>query len=485
MEKLLDALSKYVPAPVMVAVLGMAVGFLGIHYWRGFRDYSDTLRDRMFLSLVTVVVAGGCLYAINRRPVLPVSGLAPILLVPYFDGDERDQFRTAFSSQLERAFARAGERRPVFRLPAYLAEQESAMQSAQRYGASAAIYGPKVIRDKDTVKLCFHIAMSSSNSTTTFPLVPVEMPVVMLEEIANTLLTVGLTGGTVAAANPVLSRLQVVEAQLAALRASIDERAKAGSALPAPKADYRRKFAIVTGVNEIPGTGFALRFAESDGRAMADALSTYGFETTLLVGKEATRGRVLAALDEVNGKASPDDLVVFYYGGNSTAAIEGGKEKVLRLYLADTRLEDERSAITIRDLRARLDTMKAKHRLAIIDGCHGTTGLDVSPASAGLATEASPSGPILQFFAASGDDEFAMESADAGGGSFTQALVGVLKQSARDGGPLWMHTLVAKTTTLVRAGSNGRQTPKLVTVSGIGEIHWSPAAAATAPTPQD
>jgi hypothetical protein len=116
MDKLFEAIEKYVPAPVMAAVVAMAVGFLAVHYWRGFRDYSDTLRDRTFLSMSVLALAGLGLYVLNRAPALPTFDQSPILLVPYFEGDERDQFRTAFVSQLEQTFSKAGEPRPVFTL---------------------------------------------------------------------------------------------------------------------------------------------------------------------------------------------------------------------------------------------------------------------------------------------------------------------------------------------------------------------------------
>jgi len=44
---------------------------------------------------------------------------------------------------------------------------------------------------------------------------------------------------------------------------------------------------------------------------------------------------------------------------------------------------------------------------------------------------------------------------------------------------LWMHDLVARTTQLVQARSNGKQTPKVVTLSGHGEISFEGPDAST------
>lgn len=111
----------------------------------------------------------------------------------------------------------------------------------------------------------------------------------------------------------------------------------------------------------------------------------------------------------------------------------------------------------------------------MLDGCHGTTGLTESSRASGISAVANnPGEPVLQFFSASSDDEYAMESSELGGGAFTQALIRVLDRGLRDGHGLWMRDIVANTGALIRAQPNVRQTPKLVTVSGEGEVYWSP-----------
>src|SRR4051812_19099952 len=107
MEKLLELAGKYVPAPFVVALLGMAGAFFGVHYWRGYRDYADTFRDRLFISAIVLGIAGGALYYLNRQSPIP-GARKPILIVPFFENDEREQFRKAVAAQLEQAFVRLG-----------------------------------------------------------------------------------------------------------------------------------------------------------------------------------------------------------------------------------------------------------------------------------------------------------------------------------------------------------------------------------------
>jgi hypothetical protein len=132
-----------------------------------------------------------------------------------------------------------------------------------------------VIRDGDVVKLCFYIALTEANAAKPYAMVPVEVPIEQLQEIANTLLVAADQAGQEVAPNPLLVRLEALENQITALRAALDQataRQRNVSATP----EYRRQLALVVGVDEIAGTGFKLRYAESDARAIASALTVRG-----------------------------------------------------------------------------------------------------------------------------------------------------------------------------------------------------------------
>jgi Caspase domain len=330
-----------------------------------------------------------------------------------------------------------------------------------------------LIREKDSVKICFHIAFVASDASKPYAMLPVELPAATLDEIANSLLAVTVSRAGPEQRNPVLSRLDTLERQVEGLKVTIAQvtARQLGSAAPYL---YRRKHAIVVGVDDLPTVGFSLQYAVSDARAFASILAQYGFDTTLFLGNAATKAGVLQALDRLRQTTSDEDLALFYYAGPSIAnPTQGPGQRTLLLFLADSRPNEPASVLTIKDLAKALEVLPARHKLALLDGCHGTTGLPESSGTTGLATEVRPDAPVLQFFAASGNDEYASESAELGGGAFTQALIRVLDRGSHTGHGLWMHDVVAETTALVRAQSHVRQMPKLVTLSGNGEVYWS------------
>lgn len=471
MDKLLELISKYVPVPFTVTLLALAGAFWGVHYWRGFRNYTDTIRDRSFLTLAIVIAGALCLFLINRRPA-PVSSTSPLLIVPLFQNDERDQYRMAFASQLEQSLVRiGGEAGSVYHIPAFLAEEDSAMQSAKHFGVLAALYGPVVIRGKDSVKACFHIAYVGADGSKPYAMVPLEVPTDTLDEISADLL--GAPAGQTGAdrRNPILARLDTLEEQVSALRSALDQATVRQRPSVNPYG-YRQKQALIIGVNAIRNSDFALRYAVSDAKKFATMLESFGFKTTVLL--DATRAGVMEALSHFQQILTPDDLAVVYYAGPSIAQPQLGNGKELLLILADSNLEDVSSVLTINQLAEQMRRFKAHHTLAILDGCHGTTGLHEHSLSAGLAAGPIPSESVLQFFAGTGDDEYGLESAQMGGGAFTQALIHVFDQAAESRHVLWMHELVAQTTVLLQRQAYSKQTPKLVTLSGAGEISFVP-----------
>lgn len=475
MEKLFDAVLKHLPIPIIFGVLAAVVAFLGVHYWRGFRDYGDTLRDRTFLSFSIALVALLLIYLVNKQPTAPASG-PPLILVPFFENDDRDQVRTAFASQLDQALSRAGYSRAVYSIEGSFSEYESAIKSARRLGAQAAIFQAMVIRDKDLTRVCFQIALVSSDSSKPFAMLPVELPAKTLDEIASSVLALAEIATNQFQRSPVFSRIDTLEKQLQEVRAAFDQLVGSQRAVETHQ-NYRRKHAVLVGVNDVADVGFSLQYAVSDAKSFSEVLKNYGFDTTLLLNKFATRASVLDAIAGLRNQATDEDLVVFYYAGNaSVESLPGRRDRSLFLLLADSRLDNIRSSISISELTKALEGTPGRHKIAILDSCYGTTGLTevASSVMSPIATKADS--PIFQYFVASGDDEIAEESSSLGGGAFTQSIIKVLSEGLLTGGNngLWMREVVIRTGTRIREHSMGRQSPKLVTVSGEGEVYWSP-----------
>ncbi|MBV5327008.1 MAG: caspase family protein [Chlorobium sp.] len=422
----------------------------------------------MFLSVIIVIGAVYLLHFVNRRPVSSAA-TAPVLLVPFFENDERGQYRTAFASQLEQALVRSGiPTGSVYQLPAFLKDRDSAVSNAKYFGATAAVYDANVIREKDSTKACFHIAYVAEGSQP-YAMVPLELPAHTANAIGLTLVGATKTPGEIKK-SPILARLDTLEGQIASLRATIDQ-ATALQRTGSTPVKYNNKVALVIGVNTLRGAGFSLQYAVSDAIAFAEALRQIGFRTTLLV--DAQRDQVMASLTELRKNLTSDDLAILYYAGPSLVhKVHGGKDEVV-LPFADSDLSDMTSILSIKQLAEELKSFQARHRLAVLDGCHGTTGLDADSASAGLSAAVTPNEAVVQVLSGSGDDEYGYESAELGGGAFTQTMLQVLGEARRDGSVLWMHELVARTTKLLRTRSSAKQTPKVVTLSGNGEISFA------------
>ena len=399
MDKLLELIGKYVPLPFTIALLTIAGAFLGVHYWRGFRDYSDTIRDRSFLTLSIIIVSALCLFLVNRRSA-PAPSRSPLLVVPLFHNDERDQYRMAFGSQLEQSIVRiGGDAGSIYHIPAFLAEQDSAMQSAKHYGALAARYGPVVIRGKDYVKACFHIAFVGADGSKPYAMVPLEVPTDILDEISADLLSASAGQTGTDRRNPTLARIDALESQVTALRSALDQ----ATVMQRPSVqpyEYRKKKALIIGVNAVRNSGFALRYAVSDAEKFATILRRFDIKTTVMF--DATRADVMGALSNFQQTLTSEDLSIVYYAGPSISQPISSKGKELLLLFADSNLEDLSTAMSINQLTEQMRRFKARHNLAILDGCHGTTGLDEPILSSGLAARQVPSESVFQFFGSSG-----------------------------------------------------------------------------------
>ena len=102
MDKLFDAVLKVIPAEAIPVLLAITAAFFGVYYYKGLRDYADAINDRTFLAVSVVIAAIGLAYFIQKREhaSLP-ENVRPLLLVPDFEDDERRQFKTVFTQQLQ------------------------------------------------------------------------------------------------------------------------------------------------------------------------------------------------------------------------------------------------------------------------------------------------------------------------------------------------------------------------------------------------
>jgi hypothetical protein len=245
-------------------------------------------------------------------------------------------------------------------------------------------------------------------------------------------------------------------------------------------------YALVVGVNlyedpQIP----ALRFAESDARAV------FGFLTTdprspcdpdrveLLLGREATRVGILKKIREhLAVKASrPEDMVLLYFAGHGFADAAG-------TYLAgvDARLDSlPETAISTGTIGEFWSKIRAGRKVLIADACHsgglggirGVGGVTLAPSAAAAAAD--PSAAQTLTIAATGPNEVSSEDARLGEGVFTIALLTGLRGAAdqdKDGrvSADELARYLRREVPALAARAAGKQTPAIDASPGAGAM---------------
>jgi hypothetical protein len=89
------------------------------------------------------------------------------------------------------------------------------------------------------------------------------------------------------------------------------------------------KYAIVIGISDYPGTENDLNYADDDAMVVNTTLTEiYGFKNIYsLIDKNATYDNILTAINDVKGKVTPSDEVVFFFSGHGMKGIADDKDK--------------------------------------------------------------------------------------------------------------------------------------------------------------
>ncbi len=130
--------------------------------------------------------------------------------------------------------------------------------------------------------------------------------------------------------------------------------------------------ALIIGINDYTDPKIPdLATAEADARAMAGVLKKdYGFSTTLLLNKDATKSNIYLALRKLAQETKKGDSVLSYYGGH------GDLDKVYNdgwWIPADARSGDPMSYLDNVQVKKAMRSMKARHVLLISDSCYSGT----------------------------------------------------------------------------------------------------------------
>lgn len=277
------------------------------------------------------------------------------------------------------------------------------------------------------------------------------------------------------------------------------------SAAPGPYF-YNRAAVLAIGVSKYSTTsGFGdLNYAEADAEAVASLLrDRFGYESTTLVGTEATKRGVEEALDRLGGELGERDALIVYFAGHGQIVDlpSFGRAGYLIPHGAPLDPRDASDVARWRDhaidvgwLAERAREMKAQHVVLVADACFSgfmTSRGDLADRVDLRALLGNRSRAVL---AASSDRQRAGESASKGHGYFTAALLEQLERYSSLGEAASLTDLFVEARKLVVAATaslgDGVMTPQMSS-EGEGEFVFLPRSippeviAETVPTGAD
>ncbi|MBP8981172.1 MAG: caspase family protein [Syntrophobacterales bacterium] len=191
-----------------------------------------------------------------------------------------------------------------------------------------------------------------------------------------------------------------------------------------------RSYALLIGINAYRGDVGRLQTAVADARAVAQVLKDdYGFQTTLLLDAQATRGNILKNLDRFKKSLNPEDRFLLYYAGHGWHDRETETSYWLPAEAEKTNTVDW---IMSKQVTDELRRMRARQVMVVADSCYaGTIDRAFNPEIAAEGTrevylrkmQEKPSRVLI----ASGGAEPVTDSGGGGHSIFAAVLLRALK----------------------------------------------------------
>ncbi len=205
-----------------------------------------------------------------------------------------------------------------------------------------------------------------------------------------------------------------------------------------------RSFALVIGINGFEDPRFAaLKYAETDARAVGAALVGYDVVTVLSTPESTSRARILEALAELERQVTrPEDTVLVYLSTHGSLARRPGRDLERFLVARDTRLDlVDSTGIAVADLLAGLDRLVSRRRAVVLAMCHSGSGKSAlsDPLSRALAGRKSAPVPLAEVseamivVSAAAFGEEARESDELQHDVYTYYLLEAMRAGDRDG----------------------------------------------------
>lgn len=234
-----------------------------------------------------------------------------------------------------------------------------------------------------------------------------------------------------------------------------------------------------------------LRFAVADALRFHDiaAASLHPYERSLhgLYDEAATRPAILKAIGtDLAARAEPDDLVLIHFAGHGSPELNDGADATARYLVAHDAEYDNLLGTGIdmeRDLTAVVRRLRARVVVVFLDACFsGRAGGRTFEGPHLYASRAlrrwSPQLPAMQLgagrivIAAADDDEVALESATAGHGLFSRAVIEALLDTSSDSSALAVSTLYDGVAERVASETGGRQHPVMNGYTRLARIPY-------------
>ncbi|HET6544734.1 MAG TPA: caspase family protein [Chryseolinea sp.] len=202
-------------------------------------------------------------------------------------------------------------------------------------------------------------------------------------------------------------------------------------------------YVLAVGINEYKNSKLNLNFARADAESFGNLVNEKSrqlfknVELHTLYDKEATRQKILNQLDELSGRISQEDVLIFYYAGHGSMI----DNKFYFIPTESSRLYDASSlhkeAIEASVIQEKFKNIKALKQLIVMDACQSggsvellaTRGAQEEKAIAQLSRSAG-----IHVMASAGSEQFATEFNTLGHGLFTHVLIKGLQGEA-DGAP--------------------------------------------------
>lgn len=224
---------------------------------------------------------------------------------------------------------------------------------------------------------------------------------------------------------------------------------------------------LAVGVSRYRDEKLALRFASADASALAGTLARQSggplydeVRTRVLLDEQASRARILEALEEFLGQAAPIDVGVIYLAGHGVH--EPGRDAYYFLPAGAVPEKAHIEGVDVADLGRQLRLLHRNLRqlVVIMDTCHaGALAADRARLGQDLAARLAPA-EGLYILAAARSGEQSVELPDVGHGAFTQALLdGLAGAAANPDGLITVFGLAGHATRLVGQLTNGEQHP--------------------------